>query len=477
MRISFIKSLLGMLTAMLITLSPLLVHADEAKPADTAAATSTAAPAASAVAPAAKPEPNKGDTAWMLMATALVILMTIPGLALFYGGLVRSKNMLSVLTQVFVIFCVIALLWSVYGYSLAFTEGSSALNPFIGSFDKMFLKGIDASATVETFSKGVVIPELVFMVFQLTFAAITTALIVGGFAERIKFSSLLVFSVLWFTFSYLPMAHMVWYWGGPSAPTAPAGFLFGLGALDFAGGTVVHINAGMAALMGSIVVGKRLGFPKTAMPPHSLTMTMIGACLLWVGWFGFNAGSNLEANGVTALAMVNTTLATASAALAWLFVEWLIKGKPSLLGGVSGAVSGLVAVTPAAGLAGPMGSIVLGAVAAVGCLWAVTSLKRALGYDDSLDVFGVHAIGGIIGAIGTGIVVSPDLGGVGVPDYAMGKQIISQLWGVGTVIVLSGGVSYILFTVIKVVMGLRVPEEAEREGLDVAEHGEKAYNM
>ncbi len=477
MRISLIKSLLGMLTAMLITLSPLLVHADEAKPADTAAATSTTAPAASAVAPAAKPEPNKGDTAWMLMATALVILMTIPGLALFYGGLVRSKNMLSVLTQIFVIFCVIALLWSVYGYSLAFTEGSSALNPFIGSFDKMFLKGIDASATVETFSKGVVIPELVFMVFQLTFAAITTALIVGGFAERIKFSSLLVFSVLWFTFSYLPMAHMVWYWGGPSAPTAPAGFLFGLGALDFAGGTVVHINAGMAALMGSIVVGKRLGFPKTAMPPHSLTMTMIGACLLWVGWFGFNAGSNLEANGVTALAMVNTTLATASAALAWLFVEWLIKGKPSLLGGVSGAVSGLVAVTPAAGLAGPMGSIVLGAVAAVGCLWAVTSLKRALGYDDSLDVFGVHAIGGIIGAIGTGIVVSPDLGGVGVPDYAMGKQVISQLWGVGTVIVLSGGVSYILFTVIKVVMGLRVSEEAEREGLDVAEHGEKAYNM
>ena len=479
MKLNFVKRFLGMLTAMLIVMSPMLVHADQATAPAGSTATATAAPAAPAAAPApaAKPEPNKGDTAWMLIATALVILMTIPGLALFYGGLVRSKNMLSVLTQVFIIFCLIAILWSIYGYSMAFTEGSKALNPFIGSLDKMFLKGIDAAANVETFSKGVVIPELVFMVFQLTFAAITTALIVGGFAERVKFSSLLVFSALWFTFSYLPMAHMVWYWGGPSSPDAPAGFLFAKGALDFAGGTVVHINAGMAALMGSIVIGKRVGFPKTAMPPHSLTMTMIGACLLWVGWFGFNAGSNLEANGVTALAMVNTTLATAAAALTWLFVEWMIKGKPSLLGGVSGAVAGLVAVTPAAGLAGPMGSIVLGAVAAVGCLWAVTSLKKALGYDDSLDVFGVHAVGGIIGAIGTGIVVSPALGGVGVPDYAMGKQVISQLWGVGTVVVLSGVVSYVLFTVIKAVMGLRVAEEAEREGLDVAEHGEKAYNM
>jgi len=459
---SIFKKLPTMLLGLAILALPVLGLAD-------------AAPAAAAAATPPPPVINKGDTTWMLVSTLLVILMTIPGLALFYGGLVRTKNMLSVLTQVFVIFCLIAILWVVYGYSMAFTEGGS-LKSFIGGFDKLFLKGVTPDSPAETFTKGVYIPEMVFMVFQLTFAAITTALIVGGFAERIKFSALLVFSALWFTFSYLPMAHMVWYWGGPSSPDAPAGFLFAKGALDFAGGTVVHINAGMAALMGALVIGKRIGYPKTAMPPHSLTMTMIGASLLWVGWFGFNAGSNLEATGIAVLAMVNTVVATAAAALSWMFVEWMIKGKPSLLGATSGAVAGLVAVTPAAGLSGPMGAIVLGAVAGVGCLWGVTGLKRAMGYDDSLDVFGVHGIGGIIGAIGTGIVVSPALGGVGVPDYAMGKQIVSQLWGVGTVVVLSGVVSFVLFKLIDMIMGLRVPEEAEREGLDIAEHGEKAYN-
>ena len=439
------------------------------------------APQAAAAVP--PPVPNKGDTAWMLVSTLLVILMTIPGLALFYGGLVRTKNMLSVLTQVFVIFCMISVLWVIYGYSLAFTAGGS-LNSYIGGFDKLFLKGMTVDSVVETFSKGVVIPEMAFMVFQLTFAAITTALVVGGFAERIKFSALLVFSALWFTLSYLPMAHMVWFWGGPSAFGDPSGFVFGKGALDFAGGTVVHINAGMAALMGAVVIGKRLGYPKTAMAPHSLTMTMIGASLLWVGWFGFNAGSNLEATGTAVLAMVNTVVATAAAALAWMFMEWMFKGKPSLLGAASGAVAGLVAITPAAGFAGPMGAIVLGAVAGVVCLWAVTGLKKAMGYDDSLDVFGVHAIGGIIGAIGTGIVVNPKFGGTGVFDYATGKigdfnmsaQLISQLWGVGTVVIWSGVVSFVLFKLIDLIMGLRVSEEAEREGLDVASHGERAYN-
>jgi Amt family ammonium transporter len=465
---------LGALLAVGLMALPMLVSADTAPAADAAAAAAAAVP---------PPVPNKGDTAWMLISTALVILMTIPGLALFYGGLVRTKNMLSVLTQVFVIFCLISVLWAIYGYSLAFTAGGS-LNSFIGGFDRLFLKGMTVDSVVETFSKGVVIPEMVFMVFQLTFAAITTALIVGGLAERVKFSALLLFSVLWFTVSYLPMAHMVWFWGGPSAFKDPAGFLFTKGALDFAGGTVVHINAGMAALMGALVLGKRIGYPKTAMAPHSLTMTMIGASMLWVGWFGFNAGSNLEATGTAVLAMANTILATAAAALAWMFTEWMLKGKPSLLGAASGAVAGLVAVTPAAGFAGPMGAIVLGAVAGVVCLWAVTGLKKAMGYDDSLDVFGVHAIGGMIGAIGTGIVVSPKLGGSGVFDYATGKvgdfvmsdQVISQLWGVGTVVIWSGVVSFVLFKVIDLVIGLRVTEEAEREGLDVAEHGEKAYN-
>ena len=450
-----------------------------------AVAVEVAAPAE--VAPAeevAAPVPDKGDVAWMLIATMVVVLMTIPGLALFYGGLVRTKNMLSVLTQVFAVFCLISILWVIYGYSLAFTDGGG-MNSFIGGLSKMFLAGVDTSVVVETFSKGVVIPEMLFMVFQLTFAAITTALIVGSLAERVKFSALLVFSALWFTFSYLPMAHMVWFWGGPSAFDAPAGFLFAKGALDFAGGTVVHINAAMAALVGAYVIGKRIGYGKEAMAPHNLTFTMVGAGMLWFGWFGFNAGSNLEANGTTVLALLNTVLAAAAAAMAWMFTEWMIRGKPSMLGAASGAVSGLVAITPAAGFAGPMAAIVLGAVAGVVCLWGVTGLKRALGYDDSLDVFGVHGIGGIIGAIGTGIVANPALGGSGVYDYAAGAvaefnatgQIISQLWGVGTVIVWSGVVSFVLFKLVDLTIGLRVPEEQEREGLDTASHGERAYTL
>ena len=429
------------------------------------------------------PTPNKGDNAWLMVSTAFVILMTIPGLALFYGGLVRAKNMLSVLAQVFTIFCVIAILWVTFGYSLAFTDGGS-LNSFIGGFSKLFLQGVDPNVTVETFSKGVVIPEMLFMIFQLTFAAITCTLIVGGFAERIKFSSLLVFTVLWFALSYLPMAHMVWFWGGPSAYDAPAGFLFSKGALDFAGGTVVHINAAMAALVGSIVVGKRVGYGRDAMAPHSLVMTMIGASLLWVGWFGFNAGSNLESTGTAVLAMLNTIVAPAAAGLSWMFAEWLLRGKPSLLGVTSGAVAGLVAITPAAGFAGPMGAIVLGLVTGAACLWGVTALKHKLNYDDSLDVFGVHGIGGIIGAIGTGILVNPALGGTGVFDYATGTvapyisaQIISQLWGVGVAVVWSGVVSFVLFTVLNKTMGLRVTQDEEREGLDTVSHGERAYTL
>ena len=445
-------------------------------------ADAAAMPAAVAVPAAAiPPVADKADTTWMLIATALVIMMTIPGLALFYGGLVRSKNMLSVLTQIFTIFCLISILWVVYGYSMAFTPG----NAYIGGLSKVFLKGVDVNAMAETFSKGVYIPEMVFMVFQLTFAAITVALIVGGLAERVKFSAMLVFSVLWFTLAYLPMAHMGWFWGGPSAFGDPSGFLFAKGALDFAGGTVVHINAGIAALMGAIVLGKRVGYGKEAMAPHSLVMTMIGASLLWVGWFGFNAGSNLEATGTAVLAMVNTVVATAAAGLSWMFVEWLIKGKPSLLGVTSGAVAGLVAITPAAGFAGPMGAIALGAVTGVVCLWGVSGLKKMLGYDDSLDVFGVHGIGGIVGALGTAIVANPALGGLGVFDYAAGKvaeyststQLMSQLWAVGTAVVWSAVVSFVLFKLIDMFMGLRVPEEDEREGLDTTTHGERAYNM
>jgi len=457
---------------------------------DTAAeapAAEAAAPAAAA--PAAAPVPDKGDTAWMLTATVLVILMTIPGLALFYGGMVRAKNMLSVLVQVFATFCLLAILWAVYGYSVAFTEG----NAFFGSLDKMFLSGITPESAAATWSKGVYIPEYVYVVFQLTFAAITPALIIGAFAERIKFSAVLLFMVLWFTFSYLPIAHMVWYWAGPDAYTdqaagdaaaATAGFLFQKGALDFAGGTVVHINAGIAGLVGCLMLGKRIGYGKEAMPPHSLTMTMIGASLLWVGWFGFNVGSNLEATGLAAMVMVNTLLATAAASLSWMFVEWLVKGKPSMLGIASGAIAGLVAITPACGFVGPMGAIVLGAIAGAVCLWAVSGLKKALGYDDSLDVFGVHGIGGIIGALGTGIFASPSLGGTswwdyvanGPAEFSISGQMVSQAWAVGVSIIWSGIVALVAFKIVDLVIGLRVPEDKEREGLDITEHGETAYH-
>jgi len=457
---------------------------------DTAAeapAAEAATPAAAA--PAAAPVPDKGDTAWMLTATVLVILMTIPGLALFYGGMVRAKNMLSVLVQVFATFCLLAILWAVYGYSVAFTEG----NAFFGSLDKMFLSGITTESAAATWSKGVYIPEYVYVVFQLTFAAITPALIIGAFAERIKFSAVLLFMVLWFTFSYLPIAHMVWYWAGPDAYTdqaagdaaaATAGFLFQKGALDFAGGTVVHINAGIAGLVGCLMLGKRIGYGKEAMPPHSLTMTMIGASLLWVGWFGFNVGSNLEATGLAAMVMVNTLLATAAASLSWMFVEWLVKGKPSMLGIASGAIAGLVAITPACGFVGPMGAIVLGAIAGAVCLWAVSGLKKALGYDDSLDVFGVHGIGGIIGALGTGIFASPSLGGTswwdyvanGPAEFSISGQLVSQAWAVGVSVIWSAIVALVAFKIVDLVIGLRVPEDKEREGLDITEHGETAYH-
>jgi Amt family ammonium transporter len=415
---------------------------------------------------AAEPVPEKGDTAWMMVSTLLVILMIVPGVALFYGGLVRAKNMLSVLTQVMAIFCLISILWAIYGYSLAFGDGGS-LNWLIGDFSKVFLAGITPDSTAATFSEGVVIPELVFVAFQLTFAAITVALIVGGLAERVKFSALLIFSVIWFTFSYLPIAHMVW---------AAGGYLFEAGDLDFAGGTVVHINAGVAALVGAIVLGKRIGYGRDAMAPHNLPFTMIGASLLWVGWFGFNAGSNLEATGGAALAFINTILATAAAGLAWMFAEWMLRGKPSMLGLASGVVAGLVAITPAAGLVGTMGGIVLGAIAGVVCLWAVVGLKKALGYDDSLDVFGIHGVGGIIGAIGTGIFVSPALGGVGAGDPSMVAQVITQATGVVITIVWSGVVAFIAFKIADVLVGLRVSEEQEREGLDTASHGERAYS-
>ncbi len=463
------KKLFASLGLMLALLSPGLALAqDAAAPVEEAAVVETVE-AAAAEAPAgeaAAPVPDKGDTAWMMLSTLLVILMIIPGVALFYGGLVRAKNMLSVLTQVMAIFCLISILWVVYGYSLAFGDGGS-LNWMIGDLSKLFLAGITPDSTAATFTDGVVIPELVFVAFQLTFAAITVALIVGGLAERVKFSALLVFGALWFTFSYLPIAHMVW---------ATGGYLFEAGDLDFAGGTVVHINAGIAALVGAIVLGKRIGYGRDAMPPHSLPMTMIGASLLWVGWFGFNAGSNLEATGGAALAFINTILATAAAGLSWMFAEWMLRGKPSMLGLASGVVAGLVVITPAAGLVGPMGGIVLGAVAGVVCLWGVTGLKKMLGYDDSLDVFGIHGIGGIIGAIGTGIFVSPALGGVGVDDYAMAGQVMTQATGVLITIVWSGVVSLVLFKLIDMTMGLRVSEEQEREGLDTASHGERAYN-
>jgi Amt family ammonium transporter len=452
------------------------------------AAAPAAAPAAEAAAPAAVP--NKGDTAFMTISTVLVILMTIPGLALFYGGLVRSKNMLSVLMQVFVVSSLIYVLWVIYGYTVAFSGGS----PFFGGFDKLFLKGITPDSIAATFSKGVVIPEFTFAAFQATFAAITCALIVGAFAERVRFSAVLLFSAIWFTFSYLPVAHMVWYWDGPDAitdaatletVTAAAGWLWAKGALDFAGGTVVHINAAIAGLVGAYVIGKRTGYGKESMAPHSLTLTMVGASLLWVGWFGFNAGSNLEANGVAALAFVNTLVATAAATLAWIAGEALSKGKASMLGAASGAVAGLVAITPACGFVGPMGAIVIGAAGGFLCLWGVNGLKRLLGADDSLDVFGVHGVGGIVGALLTGVFAAPSLGGTGIfdyvanaasADYSIGGQVLIQLEAVLTTIVWSGVVSFIAFKLVDMVVGLRVTEEEEREGLDISSHGETAYH-
>ncbi|MDQ8038550.1 MAG: ammonium transporter [Pedobacter sp.] len=470
---------------------------EAAVPAPEAAAPAAAEAApAEAAAPAAPPacgdkgfECNKGDVAWMLTATAFVLFMTVPGLALFYAGMTRSKNALSTVMQSFTIFCVIAVLWVVYGYSLAFTTG----NAFIGSFDKLFMAGSSMSAPSATFSKGVYIPDFVFACFQLTFAAITVALITGGFAERMKFSAVLIFSVVWFTFAYLPMAHMVWFWDGPdayidaaSAETAAthAGFLFGKGALDFAGGTVVHINAGIAALVAAIVVGKRKGYGKTHFAPHSLMLTAIGTGMLWMGWFGFNAGSALEAGTSAGLAFFNTLFGTAVAGVAWVGTEWILKGKPSLLGVCSGIVAGLVAITPAAGFVGPMGALIICGTAGVVCFLAATKLKSMLGYDDSLDAFGVHGVGGIIGALGTGIFVNPALGGTGVWDYVTNSvapfdpaaQFIAQLWGVGTAIVVSGTVAAVVLLALKYTIGVRASDEAQEEGLDIAEHGEKAYN-
>lgn len=464
------------------------------EPAAASAAVEAVAAVADAVAaapeaPAAAPVANKGDTAWIMVCAALVILMSIPGLALFYGGLVRSKNMLSVLMQVFTVFSLVSVLWVVYGYSLAFTEG----NAFIGTLDKLFLSGVTPESMGATFSKGVVIPEFAFIIFQGAFAAITCALIVGSFAERAKFSAILVFMVIWFTFSYLPMAHMVWYWAGPDAYTdaaaaeaagATAGLLFQHGALDFAGGTVVHINAAIAGLVGAYMIGKRTGLGNVAMAPHSLTFTMIGASLLWFGWFGFNAGSALEASGGAALAMVNTWVATAAAALSWMLAEWALKGKPSMLGAASGAIAGLVAITPAAGFVGVMGAIVMGLLSGAICLWGVNGLKRLLRADDSLDVFGLHGIGGILGAVLVGVFADPALGGTGVYDYVanavgeynMAAQLTAQIKGVVVCILWSGVVSFIAYKLVDMVIGLRVPEEEEREGLDLTSHGESAYH-
>jgi ammonium transporter, Amt family len=463
--------------------------------------------ASSAFAQAAEPTVNKGDNTWMLVSTVLVLLMTIPGLALFYGGLVRSKNMLSVLAHVFYTVCIVTLIWVLYGYSLTFTGGSA----FIGGFSKAFLAGVTVDSKAATFSVGANISEIIYVCFQMTFAAITPALIVGAFAERMKFAALALFIPLWVTFIYFPIAHMVWYWAGPDAidaaakalaaatddaakkaaqealdaVMADAGLIFGWGAIDFAGGTVVHINAGIAGLIGALLVGKRTGFGKELMPPHSLTMSMIGAALLWVGWFGFNAGSNLEASGVAGLAMLNTFVAPAAAALSWMFAEWIVKGKPSLLGALSGCVAGLVAITPAAGFAGPMGAIVLGLIAGVVCLFFCSTVKNMFGYDDSLDVFGVHCVGGIIGAIGTGILVNPLLGGTGIFDYAAGKvadydfvtQVFAQCKAVVTTLLWSGIGSLILYKIVDIVVGLRVTPDKEREGLDITDHGERAYHM
>jgi Amt family ammonium transporter len=485
--------------------------------------------------PALAAEVSKGDTSWMLTATALVILMTMPGLALFYGGLVRAKNILSIFMQVMTCFSLIAILWVLYGYSLAFTANPSAtLNPFIGGFSKVFLSGVDLTTVAATFSKGVYVPEFVYVMFQMTFACITPALIIGAFAERMKFSAIVLFLALWFTFAYLPLAHMVWFWAGPDAYTLSAdnlaalsaaigedtakrllaeysaaateeakaavltqlndlvnagnGFLFAKGAIDFAGGTVVHINAGVAGLVCALMLGKRVGYGKEPMAPHNLALTLVGASLLWVGWYGFNAGSNLEANALTALVFINTTVATGAAALAWSIGERVMRGHASALGAASGAVSGLVAITPACGWVGPGGAIVIGLLAGFICLWAVVSLKARFGYDDSLDVFGIHGVGGIVGALLTGIFVNPALGGMGVTDYlaadtstklleySFSAQMTAQVWGVLLAVVWTVVVSVVALYICKATVGLRVSESEEREGLDIVSHGERAYN-
>ncbi len=503
------RMLAGALVALLLALAGLhapTASAEDAATAVSAAAAEVDAAAAAAAAPAAEapaaeapaaaaPVPDKGDTAWMLTSTALVLLMSVPALALFYGGLVRKKNMLSVLIQVFVVFSLITVLWCVYGYSFAFTEG----NAFIGSATRLFLNGVyDASsgtfALAATFSKGTPMYELVFVAFQATFAAITVCLILGSIVERVKFSAVLIFSVIWFSLSYVPIAHMVWFWMGPDAYTdaaavdvmnAKAGLLWQWGALDFAGGTVVHINAGVAGLVGAILLGKRVGLGRESMAPHSLTMTMIGASLLWFGWFGFNAGSALEANGSAALAFMNTFLATACAVLSWTFAEWVLKGKPSLLGAASGAVAGLVAITPAAGNVGIPGAFVIGLLAGVICLWGVTGLKRLLKIDDSLDVFGVHAVGGISGALLTGIFNAPALGGPGFYNnwFEQGAgygsilgQLLIQAKAVGVTVVWTAVTAFIAYKLADLLVGLRVNEEEERTGLDTSSHGESAYH-
>ena len=460
---------------------------------------------------AALAAPDKGDTGFLMLSTVLVLLMTIPGLALFYCGLVRTKNAISMLMQVFTIVCIVCVLWTLYGCSLTFTNGGQ-FNDWIGGFSKAFLRGVTPSSEAATFSNGVYVPEYAYVWFQMTFAAITPALIVGAFAERMKFSALIVFMILWVTFVYFPIAHMVWYWAGPDtianaarevAQTSglakidaqnnlgnvlhDAGLAFQWGAIDFAGGTVVHTNAGVAALVGALILGPRVGYGREPMPPHSLVMAMIGASLLWVGWFGFNCGSNLEANGTAALAMGNTFGATATSALAWMFAEWATKGKPTLLGLTTGAVAGLVAVTPASGFAGPMGALALGVVAGVVCFFFCTTVKSALRYDDSLDVFGVHCIGGIIGALGTGLLVNPYLGGTGVADYVtrpgeavatydMATQMVAQCKAILLTLVWSGVGSAVIYLLLDLTIGLRPTYEGERVGLDLTEHGERAYN-
>jgi Amt family ammonium transporter len=493
------------LAAAVVFLVPASAQDKPSAPATPAAAASDATPAGAAAAPPAAaaadaPAPkcgdkgfdcNKGDVAWMMTSTAFVLFMTVPGLALFYAGMVRSKNALSTVMQSFAIFCVIAMLWVIYGYSLAFTAG----NAFIGSFDKVFMRGEDlGTAVAATFSKGQYLPDTVYCMFQLTFAAITVALICGGFAERFRFRAMIIFSILWFTFAYLPIAHMVWYWDGPDAYTTQAaadvanshaGKIFQLGALDFAGGTVVHVNSGIAALVCALVLGRRAGFGRVSMAPHSLMMTAIGTGMLWMGWFGFNAGSALEATGAAGVAFFNTLFGPATAGVAWSLAEWMVKGKPSVLGVCSGIVAGLVAITPAAGYVGPVGAFVICAVVGVVCFFAVTKLKSWLKYDDALDTFGVHGLGGIMGSIGTGIFVNPAFGGTGVYDYVAGKvadfdaraQIVSQLWDVGITLVWSGFVAFVIMILLKATLGVRSSDEDQEEGLDLADHGEKAYNF